>query len=179
MNEMNELQTKAFNIYINSATIDNNFSAISYSVLADTLISDGEKCSKSAIGRWAKKWQWKDYIKKGIDTTIETSKETYSKSDDVFILNEQMNLIGYNIVIAQMKSYERKIKEGGHLTSTEEKFIIQSLKISTTREDKLLDRRALLASRNLVSSEDVLQALSDTILEVEEPREVEGFDETA
>jgi len=178
--KVNELQLKAFNMYLESATEDNNFTTISFAKLADKLISEGEKCSSSAIGRWAKKWNWAKHVSKKrtetstINITEEKNVLQFNKnvlqSNNVLRLNEELGLSLYKLLYAQIQKYENKLKRSEFLTMMEEKNVLNMFKAVTAREDKLLDRETLLKTSvvPLITSEEVLKALSEETIEMEE-----------
>jgi len=180
MMDMNEIQTRAFNIYMESATIDNGFTPMSAKKIAEQLQKEGLKTSKSAVGRWTIKWKWKELLEKKISATIiEDGSEakniiekssidsTTQKTIDDFKANENLKSDAYLILQAQMKKYQDIMANGKYLTHDDEKFVLKVLEVTANREDKLLDRQALISASKLTKSEDVLKALSEETIDVE------------
>lgn len=177
--KMDNTQQQAFDIYYESADIDNSFTPISFSQLAVELKKIGLKGSKSSIGRWAVKFGWKDKIAQKVDMTISGDDEVKNlievssqnaatqKTIDDFLSNERLKSDSYTILETQMMKYSTKLKEGSYLSHNEEKFVLKVLEITSAREDKLLDRQALLSATKLTNSDDVLKALENETIDIE------------
>lgn len=176
---MNEIQQKAFNIYIESATMDNGYIPMSFDKIAKEMIAQGEECSRSSVGRWSKKFKWKALLEQKISASIVEDKEVKDlieassinsatkKVIDDFKANERLKSGAYQILEVQLEKYFKKLKSGTYLSHDDEKFMLKILEITSNREDKLLDRQALLSATKLTNSEDVLKALNDETIEVE------------
>jgi len=179
MEDMNEIQTRAFDIYINSATMDNGFTPISFKKIAEQMKKENLKSSSSSINRWANKWNWKEFLSKKISASIVEDKEVKDlieasaidaatqKTLDDFKANERLKSFSYQVLEAQSHKYIQKLRKGEWLTHDDEKFMLKLLEITSNREDKLLDRQALLAATKLTNSTDVLKALNDEIIDLE------------
>jgi len=179
MNGMNSTQQKAFDIYYESADMDNGFMPMSFNQVAEECNKLGLKASKSSVGRWAVKFGWKDKISQKVDLTLSEDKEVKNlievssqnaatqKIIDDFKANERLKSTAYIILEAQAQRYTDKLASGNYLTHNEEKFVLKFLEITANREDKLLDRQALLSATKLTNSDDVLKALNDETIEVE------------
>jgi len=179
MIEMTETQQKAFNIYIESATMDNSYTPMSFDKIAKEMIDQGEKCSRSAVGRWANKFKWKELLKQKLSASIVEDKEVRDlieassinsatkKVIDDFKANERLKSGAYQVLEAQLEKYFEKLRNGIYLSHDDEKFMLKVLEITSNREDKLLDRQALLSATKLTNSEDVLKALNNETIEVE------------
>ena len=179
MTEMTQAQTRAFDIYMESATMDNGYTPLSFKKIAEQLNAEGLDGSKSSVGRWAVKFKWKEMLEKSISASITDDEEVKDlieassinaanqKVIDDFLANERLKSSSYTILEAQMMKYSKKLSNGQYLSHNEEKFILKVLEITSTREDKLLDRQALLSATKLTNSEDVLKALNDETIDVE------------
>jgi len=180
MNGMNSTQQQAFDIYYESADMDNGFIPMSFNQVAEECNKLGLKASKSSVGRWAVKFGWKDKIAQKVDLTLSEDKEVKNlievssqnsatqKVIDDFLSNERLKSTSYTVLETQMMKYSKKLESGEYLTHNEEKFVLKVLEITSTREDKLLDRQALLSATKLTNSDDVLKALNSETIDVEE-----------
>lgn len=172
-------QKRAEELYLDSVCWENDYKPISYSKLVELLDAEGIKTSTSALGRWAKKFEWKEKVK-AIVTAATVSdgaaKELIEKSSleantkkilTDFEANEKLKDDAYYILNKQMSSYKEKIEKRGSLSLDDTKIIIKILDITTLREDKLLDRQAMLAATKLLKSEDVLKELQNEVIDIE------------
>jgi hypothetical protein len=66
-----------------------------------------------------------------------------------------------------MIKYSEKMEKGIYLGHAEEKFLLKVLELTSNREDKLLDRQALLSATKLTNSSDVLRSLNEEYIDVE------------
>jgi len=188
MTEMNDNQTRAFNIYMDSATMDNGFIPISFKSIAEQLNLSFVEGSKSSVGRWSLKWKWKEMLEAKVSASLVEEGEAKDlieqssisaatqKVIDDFQTNERLKSNSYQILEAQMQKYFEKLKSGNYLTHDDEKFMLKVLEITSTREDKLLDRQAILDASKLVSSTELLRSLEILEVEIEEPIEAIELD---
>ena len=179
MTEMNDSQTKAFDIYIESATMDSGFVPLSFAKIAERIKKEGLNGSSSTINRWAIKWKWKELLEKKVTASLVDDEEikdlieassinaATQKTIDDFKANERLKSTSYQILEAQIQKYLKQLKKGIWLSHDDEKFMLKLLEITSNREDKLLDREALLSATKLTNSADVLKALNDEIIEIE------------
>ena len=179
MIDMNETQKKAFTMYMDSATMDNGFTPISFLKIAEQLKEQGLSGSKSSVGRWAVKFKWKDFLEKKVGAALVEEGEakdlieqsvinaTTQRTIDDFTMNESLKNIAYQALLAQSEKYVEKMKKGTWLTHKEENFMCKVLELTSNREDKMLDRQAVLSATKLTNSDDVLKALNDETIEVE------------
>jgi len=63
MDNMTKEQKRAEELYLESVTYENDYKPISFSKLLEQLDAEGMKTSTSALGRWAKKFGWKEKVK--------------------------------------------------------------------------------------------------------------------
>ncbi len=175
---MNPDQKRAFEIWLESADFESDFKPLSLSKLVSVLAEEGIKTSTSAVGRWMQKFKWKEQLETKVTaSTVEgKAKEIIQSSSlaqstqkilDDFEANEKLKSDAYRLLQLQMVFYTEKIKAGKKFSKDDERFLLKVLELTTNREDKLLDRQALLAATKLVSSEDVLASLQDEIVEIE------------
>ena len=189
MSEMNLTQKQAFDIYMDSATMDNSFVPMSYAKISERLTEDGLNGTKSSIGRWATKFKWKELLEAKVSASIvedgSEAKDLIEQSSinaatqkviDDFQSNERLKSSSYQILEAQMQKYFLKLKSGSYLSHDDEKFMLKVLEITSKREDNLLDRQALLSASKLVTSAELLGSLEDSMINIEEPIDVVELD---
>jgi len=179
MENMNEKQKRAFDMWLDSADFESDFKTLSLPKLAEALREEGIETSTSALGRWKLKFKWDEALKAKITAAtikegeakdlIEKSSisESTQKILDDFEANEKLKSDSYDLLQLQMVHYQKKIKSGKKFSKEEERFLLKVLEITSNREDKLLDRQALLAATKLTSSEEVLRALNDEVIDLE------------
>jgi len=173
--EMTDIQQKAEKIYLASATFESSFKPMTLSALSKEL---GEG-STSTLGRWKIKFDWDKKlaaivtagsIKDGdakdiIDAT--SLKENTQKILEDFEANEKLKSDAYAILQQQTAHYVNQMIDGKALSLENTRIVLKILEITTNREDKLLDRQALLSATRLIKSGDTLKALRETTIDVE------------
>lgn len=179
MKQMNPDQQRAFEIWLDSADFESDFKPISLPKLAERLKAEGIQTSTSALGRWKLKFGWDDALEAKVTAaTVKDgpAKEIIEKSSlqastqkilDDFEANEKLKSDSYDLLQLQMVHYREKIKAGKKFSKDEERFLLKVLEITSNREDKLLDRQALLAATKLTSSEEVLAKLQEEVIDLE------------
>lgn len=172
-------QQKAEEIYLDSVSYENDYKAVSFPRLKEMLGNQGIKTSTSALGRWAEKFGWKEKVKQIVTTATlsdgEASKIIAKSSLEKntkkiltdFQANESLKNSAYSILQKQIKHYYDKLEKKGFLSLDDTKIVIKILELTSNREDKLLDRQAMLMATKLANSTDVLAALQDEVIEVE------------
>ncbi len=172
-------QQKAEEIYLDSISYENDYKAVSFSRLKEMLENVGVKTSTSALGRWCDKFNWKEKVKQIVTAATlgdGEASEIISKSSlekntkkilTDFEANESLKDSAYAILGDQIKHYASEMKKKTHLSLESTKVVIKILEVTTIREDKLLDRVALLQASKLANSTDVLAALDKEFIEVE------------
>jgi hypothetical protein len=177
---MNEDQKKAFDYWIESATFENDFRPVTLPELAKWCESVGIKTSKSALGRWKKKFDWDAQLELKITASAAKGEAkqlvnesslstTVEKSNDDFEKNSEAKDLTYALLIHDLKILMEKIQSGGKTSDKDKRFYLKALEILAGREDKLLDRIAnSLLVQNLVSPDEAIKALQTTSIEIEE-----------
>lgn len=191
MDVMNEIQQKAFDIYIQSANLENDFTPISERALAKKLHDMGLKSSMSAIGRWKKKFGWAQALQNEVTLAMSRDKPVKdmlrNSSLKAVVENTKVDIERNDVLMASSYQFfeteAREIlekKRNGEFISKEERETMKFIAtLSTTRKDKMLDRMALMP-RDAVSADEILSRFSAISLEVEddaidiEPSEASG-----
>lgn len=180
---MNDLMTvqqqTAETLYLESVSYETDYKPVSLPKLADKLLHKGVKTSTSTLSRWSEKFDWAEKVKAIItSSTINEgeaadiiAKSSLEKSTTKilkdFEANEALKNDAYKILGKQMVHYSEKMERLHSLSLENTKVVIKILEVTSTREDKLLDRQAMLAATKLANSSDVLKALQSEIIEVE------------
>jgi len=183
---MTDEQRKAQELWLASATYDTDFKPMTMPALVKILHDEYEiLTSTSAVGRWKQKFKWEELLEVQIATaTLEdekikdmisasTMKEGSEKIFDDFKANESIKNGSYNLAARQLKHYEKIMDTKGHLSEKDMKQVIELLKLTSDREDKLLDRQAMLSAAKLLKSDDVLKELNSHVVNVEDVIEIE------
>ncbi|GEM_PF-450378 len=182
---MTSTQKKAFNIYIESATMDNEFTPMSDNSIVKKLVNDGvEGVSKASMQRWRTKFQWKEHLELKVSSVMvkdENARELIVKSStsaatqavmDDFKVNEEIKDNAYMMIKQQMQKYKIIFDEGGFLGKDDFSQLLKILELTTGREDKLLDRQTLLTATKFVSSDSVFALLNNISLEIEDEEDI-------
>jgi len=183
---MNDDQRTALKVWLGSATYDNEFRPLSMEALAKVLKDDHEiATSSSALGRWKKKYAWDDTLEVQISTALLKNEEVREMLDksvvaegaekifDDFRANEAIKNKSYSLVDRQLDYYEKQMQLHHSLSEKDIKMVTELLKLTSDREDKLLDRQAMLSAAKLLNSADVLASIGSQDIDVEEAIEVE------
>lgn len=178
-NSMTPQQLKAEEIYLDSISYETDYKPVSFPRLKEILGNEGISTSTSALGRWSKKFDWEEKVKKvvtaatldgGEASDIIAKSSLASNTKKIltdFEANETLKDSAYSILQEQMKFYVKEMETKKHLSQENTKTVIKILEVTSTREDKLLDRQAMLMATKLANSTDVLAALQDELIEVE------------
>lgn len=172
-------QLRAEEIYLSSITYENDYKPMSYNALCQSLAVEKIKTSSSALGRWAEKFDWKGKAKqivtaatigdgeaRGIIEKSSLEANTQKILTD-FEANEKLKDDAYRILGSQMEHYMTQMQANKRLSLDNTKIVLKILEVTSTREDKLLDRQAMLAATKLMNSGDVLKALESETIEIE------------
>ncbi|MDD2267663.1 hypothetical protein [Sulfuricurvum sp.] len=174
-------QKKAMDVWLESATLDNDFETISDRRLSEVLMSEHSiEASKSAIERWRKKFNWESFLDLKIASSIVTDEE---KMDDIkksvgievakamvvdVKRNGELNSIAYAIMEGELKAIYQKLQDSKRITADEAKYAKDVATLTSGREDRLMDRAALMGAGSKVSRDDFLNAIANTIVQLED-----------
>lgn len=176
---MTPQQKTAQQIYLDSVCYESDYKSVSFSKLADLLLREKIKISASSLERWSQKFDWKEKVKTivtaatvGDGKASEIIKKSSLEKNTRKILkdfeaNEMLKNDAYSVLGDQMKHYMQQMKKTTFLSLDSTRIVLKILEVTSTREDKLLDRQAMLTAAKMVNSADVLAALSDEVIEVE------------
>lgn len=176
---MNEIQQRAFEIFLDSANYESDYKPITEEQLAKKLQSEGLKASSSAINRWKAKFNWADALKNKVTLAMSNDKQTknllQASSLQSAVKNTKVDIERNNVLIAA--SYEffeieaaeiLQRKKNGERISEEERSTMKFIAtLSTTRHDKMLDRLAIVPP-DAVSAQDIIDRFKNITLEIED-----------
>lgn len=178
--EMNHEQRKAMDVWLSYASMDNNFETPTDRYLSDVLKDEhGIEASKSTIERWRNKYGWQSFLDLKISSAVVNDEE---KMDDIkksvgieaamatvvdVKRNGELNSIAYAIMEGELKAIYEKIQNGKRITADEAKYAKDVATLTSGREDRLMDRAALMGAASKVSREDFLGAITKTVLDIE------------
>ncbi|NOQ32436.1 MAG: hypothetical protein GQ570_15110 [Helicobacteraceae bacterium] len=167
-------EERALIIYLESATFENNFTPLSYARIAEKLDDEEYTGSKSAIGRWAKKYEWeaKLHLKRqeaviaigGNDSIQAKALVALDKKSEVDV-KRNSELIGdtYEVLEAFIERVKADIARG--VFKRDDIKLAKDIAVLVTgREDKMLDRLAG-AGADRISSEELKKEFD--VIEVE------------
>lgn len=172
-------QKKAEEIYLDSVCYENDYKPVSFSRLVELLSHERVKTSTSALGRWSKKFGWAEKVKaivtaatvgdgEAADIIKKSSLDRSTKKIlKDFEANETLKNDSYRVLNDQMKYYMGLMEKSKHLSLDNTKIVLKILEVTSTREDKLLDRQAMIAATKMANSTEVLSSLRGEVIEVE------------
>jgi len=178
-------QKKAMDVWLSTATLDNNFVAITDRALSDVLKAEhGIDASKSTIERWRNKFNWGGFLDIKMASGIVNDEE---KMDDIKSAvgieaakatlvdvkrNGELNALAYSIMFSELETIAQKQIEGKRITSDEAKYAKDVAVLTSGREDRLMDRAALMGTAKLLSADDIKEALKNTVIELDDGSDV-------
>ncbi len=170
-------QKRALEIYLESATFENDYKPISCVRIEEKLKEEGFSGGKSSINRWIKDFDFKSHLEFKIqasfskDKSIAKTTETLRKSVEKDLVTVERNgkLISdtYEILEEFASHVLNEIKHKNRFTREDIKLIKEIAVLTTGREDKMLDRLALIGNEK-ISSKDLIEEFNSVIIEVEE-----------
>lgn len=176
MEEMNKEQLRALEIYLASATYDNNYKPIGFVAISEALKKEGISVGKSTIGRWSKKFDWDKRLELKIQQVIISDKSddiankalqaTVGRTLDTFEANRKLQDDGYYVLQKYMTKVKKDV-DSGRFIKEDVKLAIEIHKLTTGRDDKMYDRLAN-APRETVSSNDLIKELMNTEIAIDE-----------
>ena len=176
-------QQRARELWLSSATLENDFTPISEKKLSELLEADGIETSASSIGRWKLKFKWKEQLQQNIALAFvddEKIKETVRASALSEVVhkttvdikrNEILMSSSYQVLEHVMQKINEKIENKQGLRQDDIDNALKVFALAGGRADKMLDRLSNQPPE-AISSEEVLQRLLDTTLKVEDEDEI-------
>lgn len=174
---MNEEASIAYEIWINSATLENDFTPITERKLAELLTTKGISSSSSRINRWKQKYGWNKLLEhkvnlalienKELNRTIKHTALNTAVENTKVDIERNTKLLGVAYSIAEIELTELYHKrQNGSLSKDEFKRFEALFKIVADRDDRMNDRLAHIATE-AVSSVEVFERLNQISLDIE------------
>ena len=172
-----ENQKRALEVYLNSATYDNDYKPDSCVKISEQLKEEGFEVSKSSVNRWINDFDFEAHLElkiqasfsndKSIARTTQIMRESVEK--DLVTVERNGKLIGscYEILELFADNIIENIKRTNRYVRDDIKLIKEIAVLTTGREDKMLDRLASIGN-NKISSEELLKAYNDVVIDLEE-----------
>lgn len=170
-------QKRALEIYLESATFENDYKTISCMKIEEKLKDEGFSGGKSSINRWIKDFDFKSHLELKIQTSFTKDKsiakttEALRKSveKDLVTVERNSKLIAntYSILEEFASHVLHEIKEKKRFTREDIKLVKEIAVLTTGREDKMLDRLALIGSEK-ISSQELLEEFQNVVIELED-----------
>lgn len=173
-----ETQRRALDLYVSSATFENNFKPLSCVKISELLYNEGfENCSKSQVDRWKKLFNFDKHLEKKIELAYINKdssmikKNAVSKSTqetiDRFKINGEITDDLYMVVRLFIDDIKSDLAAGKRIDKDRMKLVRDLLALTTTREDKMLDRLAG-AGGDKLTSEQLKKEFDEIEVEIEE-----------
>lgn len=163
--EMTQAQARALKLYCSSATLQNGYNPMTYDEIAKVLISEGLTGSSSSVQRWSVKFDFKAHLEAQIQLAIIHDKDRKTqnlairsmenkKAVDI-LRNNELTSDGYEVLEAYVTSILERLDAGGSASVglKEIQLVKDIVVLTSSREDKLLDRLAGMGGETLTSKQ--------------------------
>lgn len=173
---MDEKQKTALDFWLSGVDFENGFKPHSDQKTSDYMVSIGHKCSKSAIFKWRKRFNWAkklDFRIKQLTSEDEKVKASlgeviHDEAVSKTIVDLERNKVllgqGYEILELKCKLIMEKYKATGKLSNDDTKIALAITQLVANREDRMLDRKVVAES---LGKEDALKAIAKVAGEIE------------
>lgn len=155
-------EARALEIFLESATFENDFRPMSYSHIAKQLEAEEFAGTKSSIGRWAQKYKWDEALEIKRKEAIIASGGDNVQNKALMILDQKTEVtVKRNSELISdtyevMEAFLVRVKEDiarGVFRRDDIKLAKDIAVLVTGREDKMLDRLAGMGGEKLTSEE--------------------------
>jgi len=178
-------QKKAMDVWLSTATLDNDFETITDRALSDVLKEEHSiEASKSSIERWRKKFNWGGFLDLKIASSVVSDEKVMGDIEKAVGIdvakqtlvdverNGKLNALAYTILELKLESITDKYKKDNVITIEDAKFVKDVALLTSGREDRLMDRAALMGTAKLLSANDIKEALKNTVIEYDDGTDV-------
>lgn len=172
-----ENQIKALQIYLDSATYENDYKPYSCIRISEELKHLGLEGSKSTVDRWMKEFDFKAHLElkiqssftkdKSIARTTETLRKAVEKDLVTVERNAKLIALSYDILERYSKHILENIEKTNKFVRDDIKLVKEIAVLTTGREDKMLDRLASIGN-DKISSEQLLKEFNEIEVEIED-----------
>ena len=175
---MTELEKRAEVLWLESATFENDFKALSFEKLRVALKAEGFEVGSSTLARWSEKYAFKSQLQCKILACVSSSDEagvvTGSGLDaavkkTLVTVEKNTELIGdsFDILTEYMAQLKIKVQKKIPITNDEAKIVGSIYAMTSAREDKMLDRLTNAGRDGGLTAEEAFEAMSITDVEIE------------
>ncbi|PHQ88774.1 MAG: hypothetical protein COB42_08195 [Sulfurimonas sp.] len=156
----NEL--RALEIFLESASFENDFKPLSYFLIAEQLKKEKIQGTKSSVGRWAIKYKWENALKIKKQEAVIALGPQQTKEVALKVLDEhtkvtvQRNSVLISDTYDVMEKFISAVKVdiANNTYNRDDIKLAKDIAVLTTgREDKMLDRLASMGGETLSSEE--------------------------
>ncbi|MCK9546683.1 MAG: hypothetical protein M0Q25_08275 [Sulfurospirillaceae bacterium] len=170
-------QVRALEIYLDSATYENDYKPASCLKIAKQLKDEQLQGSKSSVNRWINEFDFKAHLELKIqasfskDTSIARTTDNMRKAVEKDLVTVERNgkliATAYNILEKYTEHILSHIEKTNRFTRDDIKLVKEIAVLTTGREDKMLDRLASIGN-DKITSEQLLKEYNDIVIEVED-----------
>jgi len=165
-------QEIAKDLYLDSATFENNFKPLSDQKISDQLKALGHDYSKSAVFKWRNKEEWKKALDHNIKLALsqdEDVKGALSNAPDdssvkqaVVDIDRNRNLmsLGYKVLEAKAVIILKDYQASKKISDADAKLMVQVMQVTGNREDRMLDRSVM---RDALGAKDAMKSIEDVL----------------
>lgn len=176
---MDKNQKIALDVWLGTATLFNDFKPISDRDLCVELSHIDVEVSKSTIERWRKKFNFEGHLQNKISASMvndASTRELIAKSASDAVVektivdierNGKLSGMAYSILEAKAEMIMLKYEATKIVSDNDAKIAVQIAQLTTGREDRMLDRAAMLDTAKLISKEDILSGFNNLAVDVE------------
>lgn len=175
--EMTPAQEKALEIYLD---VDVDYNPPTFKELSKRVIEAGFSGSDSTVQRWSKICDFESHLNRHINALTLASKEDYENLEKeagaenlkktLTTLEENAELLhgSYEILKMLVSQITKKAQSGRPITKDDAKLMIQLYNITSSRDDKLLDRQANLSAIDKITKSELLKQFAGTDIDLEQ-----------
>jgi len=181
---MDPNQKLALDLWLESANLFNDFKPLTDRELCEKMAERGVEVGKSTVDRWRKKFNFEGFLQMKISASIvedaETREMIEKSSIDVAVKkttvdvqrNGELTSMAYEILELKMKLIKKEYEATQSISLDNAKFAKDVATLTAGREDKLLDRAALMGAAELLKADDIRAALRETVIEIDDGTDI-------
>lgn len=174
---INQNQVRSLEIYLDSATYENDYKPYSCQKIAEILKDEKLEGSKSSVNRWMNEFDFESHLQLKIQASFTQDKSIARTTDnmrkavekDLVSVERNGKLIAatYTILEKYTDHILDNIEKTNRFIREDIKLVKEIAVLTTGREDKMLDRLATIGN-DKITSEQLLKEFNEIIIEVED-----------
>jgi hypothetical protein len=174
---MNDEQQKALDLYLESATIENDYKPLTYQQLSDELKKVGITKGKSTLQRWGATFEFEKRLENKLQTIMideddktpeqKALSKAYKKDAVTVERNSDLMAMSYEVLELIVEETLEDARNGKHIGKDRANFVKDVANLTAGREDKLLDRLAN-AGGDTLSSDELKEEFEMIDVEIED-----------